>query len=88
MPTTLVGDQRTVMESLWRAMDRDYARPVAGEDVLRATGLDPAALAGAVRALADRPHPYLSAVFHADEPQRLVELRLTRDGQMYCRARD
>lgn len=88
MPTTLVGDERTVMEGLWRAMARDYARPLAGDDVERFTGLDRQALATAIRALADRPHPYVSARFHPDDPSRLVELRLTTDGQMYCRARD
>lgn len=88
MPTTLPGDQRTVMEGLWRAMARDYARPLAGEDVQRMTGLDAASLAAAVRQLVDRPHPYLTAAFHPDQPDRLVELRLTRDGEMYCRARD
>jgi hypothetical protein len=85
---TLMGDERTLMESLWRLMARDYARPLAGEDVMQATGLGPVALARTVRDLAARPHPYVEARFHPDEPDRLVELRLTVDGQIYCRARD
>jgi hypothetical protein len=88
VPMTLVGDERTLMESLWRHMARDYARPLAGEDVLRITGFDEATLARAVRELASRPHPYVAALFHPQDPDRLVELRLTVDGQMYCRARD
>lgn len=85
---TLGGDERTLMESLWRFMARDYARPLSGEDVMRAAGLSPAALARAVRELASRPHPYVEARFHPDDADRLVELRLTTDGQIYCRARD
>ncbi|MCL6594747.1 MAG: hypothetical protein K6V73_00860 [Firmicutes bacterium] len=85
---TLTGDARTVMESMGRFMNRDYARAVGGEDLLRWTGLEPRALAEAVRALAERPHPYVRAVFHPDDPDRLVEVRLTVDGEMYCRSRD
>jgi hypothetical protein len=85
---TLVGDERVLMESLWRFLARDYVRPLAGEDVLRLSGMDEATLARTVRQLADRPHPYVQARFHPDHPDRLVELRLTPDGQIYCRARD
>ena len=88
MTMTLAGDERTLMESLWRFMARDYARPLAGEDVARITGFDAQTLARTARALAARPHPYVEATFHPDDPDRLVGLRLTVDGQIYCRARD
>jgi DNA-binding MarR family transcriptional regulator len=86
--TTLTGNERIVMESLWRHMERDYKRPLGGELLLAWTGLDETALAEAVRRLAARPHPYVEVSFHPDRPDRVVELRLTVDGQAYCRARD
>ena len=88
MSMTLTGDERTLMEGLWRYMARDYARPLAGEEVLGLSGMDEDALARTVRQLAGRPHPYMEATFHPDHPDRLVDLRLTADGQIYCRARD
>jgi len=88
MAATLAGDPRTVMETLWPLLHRDYVRPVSGDELLRATGLDGPTLALAVRDLMARPRPYVDAQFDPGRPDRLVEVRLTVDGQMYCRARD
>lgn len=110
-------DERTVMESLWRHLDRHYARPVSARVLRQVTGLGSEELEAAVRSLTaeaetaappaaggartpsdgkhisvrhDANRPYLSARWARglQGVEKLVEIRLTTEGQQYCAVRD
>lgn len=86
---TMTHDARMVMQALQELLQRDYARPVGAEDLRMQSGLEPEALEAAVNELAGGPRPYLTAHYDEEDGRPvLVEVRLTTDGQQFCRVRD
>lgn len=87
--TTMTHEGRLVMQALQELLHRDYARAVSAEDLRSQSGLETGPLDEAVRDLSGGTRPYLAARYaDTDAGRDLVEVRLTVDGQQFCRVRD